>query len=48
MYNDAYKGKTVLVTGHTGFKGSYLCEALLKYGPTPIHRRTFIRNYVEE
>ena len=23
-------------------------EALLKYGPTPIHRRTFIRNYVEE
>ncbi len=25
MYNDLYKGKTVLVTGHTGFKGSWLC-----------------------
>lgn len=24
MYNNAYKGKTVLVTGHTGFKGSWL------------------------
>ena len=24
MYNDVYKGKTVLVTGHTGFKGSWL------------------------
>lgn len=23
-------------------------EALLKYGPTPIHRRTFIKNYVGE
>ena len=27
-----YRGKKVLVTGHTGFKGSYLCEVLLKYG----------------
>ena len=27
-----YQGKKVLVTGHTGFKGSYLCEVLLKYG----------------
>jgi len=24
-----YKGKKVFVTGHTGFKGSYLCEILL-------------------
>ena len=24
MYGDIYKGKTVLVTGHTGFKGSWL------------------------
>jgi len=24
MFNDFYKGKTVLVTGHTGFKGSWL------------------------
>ena len=23
-----YKGKTVLVTGHTGFKGSWLCVML--------------------
>ncbi|MBR6478431.1 MAG: ribonuclease HII [Lachnospiraceae bacterium] len=23
-------------------------EALLKYGPTPIHRRSFIKNYVKE
>ena len=27
-----YKGKKVLITGHTGFKGSYMCEVLLKYG----------------
>ena len=25
---DAYKGKRVLVTGHTGFKGSWLCQIL--------------------
>jgi CDP-glucose 4,6-dehydratase len=28
----AYKGKTVLVTGHTGFKGAWLCEWLLMLG----------------
>ena len=27
-----YKGKKVLVTGHTGFKGSWLCRLLLKLG----------------
>lgn len=27
-----YKGKTVLVTGHTGFKGSWLCRILTKLG----------------
>lgn len=27
-----YKGKNVLVTGHTGFKGSWLCEWLLILG----------------
>lgn len=27
-----YKGKRVLVTGHTGFKGSWLCKVLLNNG----------------
>lgn len=27
-----FKGKKVLVTGHTGFKGTYLCKALLMDG----------------
>lgn len=31
-FNDVYRGKTVLVTGHTGFKGSWLCEWLLQLG----------------
>ena len=29
---NAYGGKRVLVTGHTGFKGSWLCEWLLSLG----------------
>lgn len=32
MKLDYYKGKRVLVTGHTGFKGSWLCEWLLLLG----------------
>ena len=32
MYNNIYNGKIVLVTGHTGFKGSWLCIWLLKLG----------------
>tara|TARA_B100000745_G_scaffold273961_1_gene202668 strand:- start:8856 stop:9947 length:1092 start_codon:yes stop_codon:yes gene_type:complete len=27
-----YKGKTVLITGHTGFKGSWLSHTLLEFG----------------
>lgn len=29
-----YKGRNVLVTGHTGFKGSWLCKILLDAGAT--------------
>ena len=32
MYNDVYRGKTVLVTGHTGFKGSWLSIWLTMMG----------------
>lgn len=31
-----YKGKTVLVTGHTGFKGSWMCKVLSMYGANVI------------
>ena len=27
-----YRGKKVLVTGHTGFKGAWMCEVLLNAG----------------
>ena len=29
---DFYKGKRVLITGHTGFKGTWLCRILLHFG----------------
>lgn len=32
MFDDVYKGKTVLVTGHTGFKGSWLSIWLTMLG----------------
>ena len=32
IYNGAFSGKRVLVTGHTGFKGSWLCIWLHKIG----------------
>lgn len=36
MFKSIYKGKTVLVTGHTGFKGSWLTTWLLKLGANVI------------
>jgi len=32
MYKNIYKNKRVLVTGHTGFKGSWLCLWLKELG----------------
>lgn len=32
MFSDVYRGKKVLVTGHTGFKGSWLSQWLIKLG----------------
>jgi CDP-glucose 4,6-dehydratase len=32
MFGGAYQGLKVLVTGHTGFKGAWLCEWLLRLG----------------
>ena len=32
MFNDFYRGRRVLVTGHTGFKGAWLSQWLLKLG----------------
>jgi len=36
MFNNIYKGKVVLVTGHTGFKGSWLTSWLLELGANVI------------
>ncbi|MFZ4413949.1 MAG: CDP-glucose 4,6-dehydratase [Bacteroidales bacterium] len=32
LFNNVYRGRKVLVTGHTGFKGSWLCLILNKLG----------------
>jgi len=34
LFNGLYRGRNVLVTGHTGFKGSWLCLLLNKLGAT--------------
>lgn len=31
-FEEAYQGKVVFITGHTGFKGAWLCEWLLSLG----------------
>lgn len=36
LFSGIYKGKTVLVTGHTGFKGSWLCFWLKQMGANVI------------
>ncbi len=36
MLLECYKGKTVLVTGHTGFKGSWLCTILKMAGASVV------------
>jgi CDP-glucose 4,6-dehydratase len=36
MFEDFYRNKRVLITGHTGFKGSWLSEWLLLLGANPI------------
>lgn len=36
MFNDVYKNRKVLVTGHTGFKGSWLCLWLRMLGAEPV------------
>lgn len=33
---------------HKGYGTKAHVEALIKYGPCPIHRRTFIKNFIEE
>ena len=32
MFNNIYKNKKILITGHTGFKGSWLTMWLLNLG----------------
>lgn len=36
MFNNVYSGKKVLITGNTGFKGSWLTEWLLRLGATVV------------
>ena len=34
LFDDIYRDRRVMVTGHTGFKGSWLCQWLLNLGAT--------------
>lgn len=34
MFNDYYRGKHIFITGHTGFKGSWLSQWLVELGAT--------------
>ena len=34
--------------GHKGYGSSAHIEAIKKYGPSPIHRRTFLKNFMPE
>lgn len=36
MFNNVYRGKKVLITGHTGFKGAWMSSWLLKLGASVI------------
>jgi len=56
LFNNIYKGRKVLVTGHTGFKGSWLCLMLNKLGaevygyalPPPTNPSLFVEANIEE
>ena len=42
-----YKGKNVLITGHTGFKGSWLSQ-ILKYLGARVNRNGILQLHTEE
>ena len=44
MFGGVYRNKRVLVTGHTGFKGSWLCKWLNHLGAEVFSRAFFKLN----
>lgn len=44
LYDDVFPGYDF--AGNKGYGSAKHIEALKKYGPTPIHRRSFIKNFV--